>query len=181
MKWKMIVAMDENRLIGKNDRLPWRIPEDIAWYQSQTDGKRLLMGRKTFEGIRRRPEGTQYIVLSQSLDPELHDTDRITVINDIAEICSLDLQGEGWVCGGAMLYELMMPFCSEIILTEVKGSHEGDAYFPEFEEIYTYEETLLTHEDFVVKRYIHKNYREQDFENYCLFNRIEHISTLEKE
>ena len=181
MKWKMIVAMDENRLIGKDERLPWRIPEDIAWYQSQTDGKLLLMGRKTFEGIKRRPEGTNYIVLSQSLDPELHDTKTVTVINDIGEICSLPLQGEGWVCGGGTLYELMLPFCAEIILTEVKGSHEGDTYFPNFDAYYTYKETLLTHETFVVKRYVHKNYHEEAFDNYCLLNRIEHISTLEDE
>lgn len=179
MKWKMIVAMDDSRVIGLNDRLPWRIPEDIAWYQSQTDGKLLLMGRKTFDSIRRRPEGTRYIVLSQSMDPEMHDSETVTVIKDIGELCSLNLEGEGWVCGGAMLYELMMPFCAEMVLSEVKGTHEGDAFFPKFDEWYQWSQTLKVHPEFTVNQYINPSYDENKFVNYCQTNRVAHIDTRE--
>lgn len=156
MKWKMIVAMNEDRVIGLNDRLPWRIPEDIAWYQSQTDGQLIFMGRKTFESIRRRPEGSRYIVLSRSLDPESVADQNVTVIRDMSELQQLNLSGEGWVCGGAALYQEMLPHCEELYLSEVKGSHVGDTHFPEFEHHYQLQRIALEHEDFVVKHYVNK-------------------------
>ncbi len=156
MKWKMIVAMNEDRVIGLNDRLPWRIPEDIAWYQSQTDGQLMFMGRKTFESIRRRPEGSRYIVLSRSLDKKAYEDQNVTVIRDVEELKHLNLCGEGWVCGGAALYREMLPHCEELYLSEVKGSHEGDTHFPEFEHHYQLNGVALEHEAFVVKHYINR-------------------------
>lgn len=154
MKWKMIAAMNESRVIGLNDRLPWRIPEDIAWYQSQTDGQLLLMGRKTFESIRRRPEGSRYIVLSKSLDPKDFEGQDVTIIRDIEELHCMQLSGEGWVCGGGTLYEQMLPHCEELFLTEVRGEHEGDTYFPHFDDHYRLNRVELDHEDFSVKHYV---------------------------
>jgi dihydrofolate reductase len=156
MKWKMIVAMDEERVIGLNERLPWRIPEDIAWYQSQTDGQLMLMGRKTFESIRRRPEGSRYIVLSRSLNQQTFVGQAVTVIRHIDELQQLNLSGEGWVCGGATLYQQMLPHCEELYLSEVKGKHIGDAHFPKFEEHYELNAIKLEHEAFTVKHYVNR-------------------------
>ena len=154
MKWKMIVAMNQNRVIGLNDKLPWRIPEDIAWYQSQTDGQLLLMGRKTFESIRRRPEGSRYIVLSRTLDQKDFEGQSVTIIRDLKELRTMNLTGEGWVCGGAALYAQMLPHCDELFLSEVLGDHEGDAYFPHFEDHYRLHKITLEHADFSVKHYV---------------------------
>lgn len=152
----MIAAMNENRVIGLNDRLPWRIPEDIAWYQSQTDGQLILMGRKTFESIRRRPEGTHYIVLSKTLTQEGLEGQNVTIIRDISELKHLNLKGEGWVCGGAMLYGEMLAQCEEIFLSEVVGTHEGDAYFPAFEEAFESPKVIKAHPEFTIKHYVRK-------------------------
>lgn len=156
MKWKIIAAMNEDRVIGHKDRLPWRIPEDIAWYQSQTDGQLILMGRKTFESIKRRPEGSTYIVLSNSLKPEDVSGQNVTLIKSIDELSKLSLKGEGWVCGGAMLYSQMLSQCDEIFLTEVKGRHEGDTHFPAFEEDFETHQEIIKHEEFTVKHYVRK-------------------------
>lgn len=154
IKWKIIAAMDERRVIGREERLPWRIPEDIAWYQSQTDGQLLLMGRKTFESIRRRPEGSRYIILSRTLDEKAFDAESVTIIRSIDELASLALEGEGWVCGGGMLYEEMLHQCDEMYLTEVDGEHEGDTHFPEFHHLFQYEKLMLSGEGFEVKKYV---------------------------
>ncbi len=156
IKWKLIAAMDEGRVIGKQEKLPWRIPEDIAWYQSQTDGALLLMGRKTFESIRRRPEGSRYIILSRSLEKEAYADQAVTVIRSLSELETLAIEGEGWVCGGGMLYEEMIHRCDEMYLTEVKGHHEGDTYFPEFKHLFDYEKLVLSGEGFSVKKYVKK-------------------------
>lgn len=156
MKWKIIAAMNEDRVIGLNDKLPWRIPEDLAWYQSQTDGQLILMGRKTFESIRRRPEGSSYIVLSSTLQPADVVGQNVTIIKNIEELSQLELKGEGWVCGGAMLYSQMLAQCDEIFLTEVKGRHEGDTHFPPFEEDFEAHQEIMNHESFTVKHYIRK-------------------------
>lgn len=153
MKWKIIAAMDENRLIGRDNRLPWRIPEDIAWYQSQTDGQLMLMGRKTFEGIRRRPEGSRYIVLSETVSAYEPEQGEVTVLKSVNQIHNLPLEGEGWICGGGLIYEAMLPFADELVLTQVKGRFEGDTYFPPFEHLFQAEETLIQEKDFEVVRY----------------------------
>lgn len=153
MKWKIIAAMDENRLIGRDNRLPWRIPEDIAWYQSQTDGQLMLMGRKTFEGIRRRPEGSRYIVLSDTVSHYAPDQGDVTILKSLDHLLSLPLEGEGWICGGGLIYEAMLPFADELVLTQVKGRFEGDTYFPPFEHLFEVKETLVKAEAFKVVRY----------------------------
>lgn len=156
MKWKIIAAMNEDRVIGLKDRLPWRIPEDIAWYQSQTDGQLILMGRKTFESIRRRPEGSAYIVLSNTLQPEDVQGQNVTIIRNLSELASLNLTGEGWVCGGGKLYSQMLHACDEIYLTQVKGKHEGDTHFPPFEQDFESPRELLHHDAFTVNHYTRK-------------------------
>lgn len=156
MKWKIIAAMDANRLIGRENRLPWRIPEDIAWYQSQTDGKLMLMGRKTFEGIRRRPEGSRYIVLSDTVSSYEASEGDVTVLKSIEHLFQLPLEGEGWICGGGLVYEAMLPHAEELVLTEVKGSYDGDTYFPAFEHLFREAETLMQGDQFKVVRYIRR-------------------------
>lgn len=156
MKWKIIAAMDENRLIGRDNRLPWRIPEDIAWYQSQTDGQLMLMGRKTFEGIRRRPEGSRYIVLSDTVRGYGPDQGEVTVLKSVAELQQLSLGGEGWICGGGLVYEAMLPYAEELVLTRVKGQFEGDTYFPEFEHLFEVSEVLMESAHFNVVRYLRR-------------------------
>lgn len=160
MKWKMIVAMNEKGVIGRSGSLPWRIPEDIAWYQSQTDGQLMLMGRKTFESIRRRPEGSRYIVLSKSLDPKEFEGQDVTIIRDLSELGALNLSGEGWVCGGATLYKQMLEHCEDLFLSEVYGDHEGDAHFPKFSEHYHLHKVTLEHEQFSVKHYVNNNHQQ---------------------
>lgn len=157
MKWKIIAAMDENRLIGRENRLPWRIPEDIAWYQSQTDGHLMVMGRKTFEGIKRRPKGSRYLVLSDTVKAYDASEGDVTVIESVESLLSLPLEGEGWICGGGLIYEAMLPHASELLLTEVKGSFQGDTYFPEFEHMFYPKEVVLSTETFEVVRYMRRS------------------------
>ena len=130
-----IAAMDENRVIGFRNRLPWNLPEDLAHFKKLTMGQAVLMGRKTWESLptKVRPlTGRTNIVLTST--PEaIAPAENVIVWNSLEDgIKKFD--GNLWIAGGAEVYRRSLPFWDEVCLTLVHGSHEGDAYFPEFEE-----------------------------------------------
>jgi len=126
----LIWAMDENRLIGRDNGLPWQLPADMAWFRQQTMGKPVLMGRKTFESIGRPLPGRLNLVLSrQSIEiagcTVVHTLDEaVAAAGDAAELM---------VMGGAEVYAMTLPHADRLYVTEVAGRFEGDAWFPEFD------------------------------------------------
>lgn len=130
----VIVAAAENGVIGRNNSLPWHLPEDLRYFKRVTMGKPIVMGRKTFESIGRPLPGRTNIVISRnagfsapgvkvaaSLD------DALTLGQDIAHI---DGASEVVVIGGAEIYRLAMPRAGRLYVTEVHASVEGDALLP---------------------------------------------------
>jgi dihydrofolate reductase len=127
----MIAAMTDNRVIGKNNELPWHVPEDLKWFKEQTAGKPVLMGRKTHESIGRVLKGRDNIVITnnKSYKP-LHGS--VKVYNKLEEAVKL-YQGdkELVVIGGQQIYEQCMKYSSRIYLTIFHTNIDGDAFFPE--------------------------------------------------
>ena len=128
----LIVAMDQNRLIGSNNALPWHLPADLAFFKRTTMGKPILMGRKTHESIGKPLPGRQNIVISR--DPEFRAPGC-----DLA--CGLDaaleLAGpadEVMLIGGASLYRLALPRVEKMYITEIHHVFQGDTWFPEIDE-----------------------------------------------
>lgn len=144
MKPKLIaiVAMDEDRVIGVNNTLPWKIPEDLKRFSQLTTGHTVLMGRKTFDSLppKFRPlPGRKNIVLSRS-PQTLSLPPSVSAYSSIDELLLNCASGKEnlpsdlvWIIGGAEIYSLTLPLWDELYLTRVSSKHKGDAYFPEFE------------------------------------------------
>jgi dihydrofolate reductase len=147
--FKAIAAMAENRVIGNGDTIPWHLPEDFKFFKQTTMGHVLLMGRKTFESIGRPLPGRETVILSRS--GFSHDG-----VKTVSSLDALDCSGElrtVFVCGGAEIYQQMLPDCSDLYLTHVKRTVEGDAFFPEFEHLFEPVETLQDNADFRIVHY----------------------------
>ena len=147
--FKAIAAMSENRVIGQGNRLPWHLPEDFKWFKKTTTGHILLMGRKTFESLGKPlPERTT-IVLSRSG----FAYPGVRVVQSVAELDFSDEAREIFVCGGAQIYAELLPQCSDLYLSVVKGIYTGDAFFPRFEDQFERVGELLVRPEFSVLHY----------------------------
>ena len=130
-----IVAMASNRVIGRNNQLPWYLPNDLKYFKATTMGKPIIMGRKTYESIGKPLPGRTNIVLTNSRD---FQADGVKVVHSVEEALSvaegvalIDGAEEVMVIGGAEIYALFQPHTNRLYLTEVKAEVDGDAYFPE--------------------------------------------------
>ena len=126
----LIVAHDENNLIGRDGDLPWRLPNDLKHFKALTLGQTVLMGRKTWESLPRRPlPGRDNRVLTRMAG---YVAEGAVVFTDLAAALSAPAQGQLFVIGGAALYRLCLPLATRLYITEVQASGEGDTYFPHY-------------------------------------------------
>ena len=131
MSLSIIVAISENRVIGRDGDLPWHISEDLRRFKSLTMGCPIIMGRKTYESIGRPLPGRTSVVISTNAD---YPEKGILLARDFCE--ALDLvrdASEVFVVGGARIYELALPFVDRIYLTQVYTKIDGDTFFPEID------------------------------------------------
>jgi dihydrofolate reductase len=151
MKLVAIAAMAKNRAIGLGNRLPWHLPEDFRWFKQCTLGGTLLMGRRTFESIGRPLPGRTTLVLSRSGV----SIPAVTVLRSLADLPAAVPAGTEriWVCGGAGIYRLTLPQWSEAMITRVKRTVEGDAFFPEFESQFPAPQVVRDTADFTILHY----------------------------
>ncbi len=132
MRLSIVVAMDKNRLIGKDNSLPWRLPADLAYFKKLTTGNTILMGRKTFDSIGRPLPNRRNIVITRTKNIEISGCEVVNSINDAIELTHHE--AEVMVIGGANLYEQIMPYVDRLYITRIEAEFEGDAYFPSFDE-----------------------------------------------
>lgn len=146
-----IAAMAENRVIGRGNELPWHLPDDLKWFRESTVGKTLLMGRKTFASIGKPLPKRRTIVLSRSADA----IEGVDVVRDLSEIASvLGETKELLVVGGTQVYELTRDWWDELLLTRVKRTVEGDAYFPRFEDRMQFIEVVKETDELRIERHV---------------------------
>lgn len=131
----MIAALSRNRVIGVDNQLPWYLPEDLKFFKRMTQGKPLVMGRKTFQSIGRPLPGRLNIVVTRDAGfthPGVRVCHDLASALELAEQQAL-LEGaeEIMVMGGGEIYRQALPFASRLYLTEVDLTLEGDAHFPE--------------------------------------------------
>ncbi len=134
-KLTLVVAVAKNGVIGRNGDLPWRLSSDLKRFKAATMGKPVLMGRKTWESLPRKPlPGRANLVLTRDASFVAEGARVFASINAALAaaraIAQTDGVGEVCVIGGAQLYEATLPLADRIVLTEVALSPEGDAYFP---------------------------------------------------
>jgi len=127
----LIAAMAENGTIGRDNTLPWRLPEDLKRFKSLTMGKLLLMGRKTYESIGRPLPGRTSIVLTRDRNWK---AEGVVIVGSLGQALSYARDAEELVAiGGAEIYRLLMPFARRIHLTLVHAEIPGDTFFPDFD------------------------------------------------
>ena len=139
-----IAAVARNRGIGLRNKLPWRIPEDFAFFKATTMGHPLVMGRRTFDSIGRVLPGRRMIVVTR--DPQWHHPG-VEAAHSFAE--ALALAGpadEVFVAGGAQIYAEALPFAHRMVVTEVDAEPEGDTYFPPWPRASWVEESREDHD-----------------------------------
>jgi dihydrofolate reductase len=126
--------MDDNRLIGRDNDLPWRLPDDMRWFREQTLGKPCVMGRRTYDSLpeRFRPlPGRLNVVVTRNREYEapgavvVHSVEEaFRVAGDAAEII---------IVGGADLFRTLMPRVDRLYLTQIHGASQGDVFFPAYD------------------------------------------------
>ncbi|MFS8652386.1 MAG: dihydrofolate reductase [Caldibacillus sp.] len=128
-----VVAMDENGVIGKDNRLPWHLPRDLQHFKRVTMGKPIVMGRKTFESIGRPLPGRENIVLTRNRN---WHADGCKIFHSKAELMAY-LQGKGdkeiCVIGGTEIFRMFLDEVDKLYVTRIHHSFKGDAYFPELD------------------------------------------------
>ena len=127
----LIVAMDENRLIGSDNGLPWHLPADLAYFKRTTMGKAIVMGRKTFESIGRPLPGRRNIVVSRNPDFRAAGCEVVADIDEALALCAGD--EEVMLIGGASLYLQTLPRADRLYLTLIHHAFDGDTWFPELD------------------------------------------------
>ena len=130
----IIAAMDQNRVIGRGNKMPWRLPVDLRRFRAITMGHPLIMGRKTHESIGAPLPGRKNIVVTRQED---YRADGCVVVHDIpSALAACDDAGEAFVLGGETIFRDFIPLAHRIYLTIVKTTVEGDARFPEIPEAF---------------------------------------------
>jgi dihydrofolate reductase len=127
----LILARAANGVIGKNNALPWHLPEDLAYLKRVTLGKPVVMGRKTWDSLppKFRPlPGRRNIVITRDGSWQQPGAERATSLLEAMQRC----QGEAEICvlGGAQIYAEALPLARRVYITEIDHAFEGDTFFP---------------------------------------------------
>lgn len=126
----IIVAKAKNNIIGKDNKLLWHLPEDLKRFKKLTTGHTIIMGRKTFESIGRVLPDRKHIILSQNPDFKVNEPN-VEIAHSPSDLKTyIESEEESFVIGGAMIYNLLMPYVSKMYVTEIDKDFEGDAFFP---------------------------------------------------
>jgi len=133
MKIAMIAAMANNRVIGKDNQMPWHLPEDLKHFKAMTLGKPIVMGRKTFESIGRPLPGRHNIVISRQESLKIDGVTCVTSFEDAKALVS-DCE-ELVVIGGGQLYSSLLSEADKLYLTEINLDVEGDTFFPQWDAV----------------------------------------------
>lgn len=138
MKLSLICAMSENRVIGRDNGLPWHLAEDLKFFKRTTLGNCMIMGRNTWESIGRPLPGRVSIVISSQPGYKAEGAEVVTslaIALERAEVISEEKGStEAFVIGGAILYQAALPLADTLYLTRVHAEVEGDTFLHEFDE-----------------------------------------------
>lgn len=142
MKLAIIVAAAKNGVIGRNNQLPWHLPQDLKYFKAVTLGKPVIMGRKTYESIGKPLSGRTNIVVTRSKDWSAVDGVIVTnsfeqALSEAQKVLANDplASDEVMVIGGAEVYRSALQFVDRIYLTRVAAEPEGDAFFEPLNEL----------------------------------------------
>lgn len=127
----LIVAHDQNRVIGYKNEMPWHLPGDLKYFKEMTMGKPVIMGRKTFESIGKALPGRRNIVITRNA---AYTADNVEVAESLETALALvQDEPEIMVIGGEQIFKLALALADRLYITEIDYAFEGDTYFPAYE------------------------------------------------
>ena len=127
----LLAAVGRNRVIGRDNDLPWRLPDDLAHFKAVTMGHTLVMGRRTFDSIGRPLPGRRTVVVTRQADWSAEGVEVAHSLPEALQRAVADGDTEVFVVGGGQVYAEALPVATRLLLTEVDQSPEGDTLFPE--------------------------------------------------
>lgn len=145
---KLIVAVDKNWAIGKDNKLMWSIPADMKYFRETTKGNIVIMGRKTLESF---PQGQPLanrvnIVITKNPDYKVKGAVLVHSIEEAIEE-SKKYEGEVFVIGGESVYRAMLPYCDTALVTKIDHAYDADTYFPNLDEMSEWKLTSIGEEE----------------------------------
>lgn len=150
MSFSLIAAVAENNCIGKNNKIPWNVPEDFQYFKKMTLGKTCVMGQATFEsilGYLGKPlPGRQTVVLTLNKNYQVPET--VRVFHSLDETFEKLKDEDVFICGGASIYRQTIDRVDTLYITEIHQSPEGDTFFPEIDKNIWKEVTREDHDGF---------------------------------
>lgn len=137
IRLSLMVAKASNRVIGRNNKLPWYLPNDLKYFKQVTFGKPVIMGRKTWDSLGKPLPGRTNIVITRQPDFQAEGAKVVATLEEavtMAEnVAFIEGQDEAVVMGGAEIYALALPKADRLYLTEVHAEVAGDTWFPEYD------------------------------------------------
>ncbi|MDR6555264.1 dihydrofolate reductase [Paenibacillus qinlingensis] len=131
MTISFIVAMDKNRVIGKNNDLPWRLPKEWQYVKKTTMGHSIILGRKNFESIGKALPGRRNIILTRDISFSAQGCEVAHSVTEVFEMCRGE--EEIFIFGGEEIYRLFLPYADKLYMTKIDHEFDGDTYFPEID------------------------------------------------
>lgn len=125
----LIVAYASNRVIGRDNTLPWKLPGDLAHFKRSTLGRPIIMGRKTWDSLGRPLPGRRNVVISRQAGYLADGAEVVGSLDAALAICAD--AGQAFIIGGEQIFKLALPLARQVLATEVHAEVPGDAYFPE--------------------------------------------------
>ena len=137
IRLSLMVAKASNRVIGRNNKLPWYLPNDLKYFKQVTFGKPVIMGRKTWDSLGKPLPGRTNIVITRQAGFQAEGAKVVATLDEavtLAEnVAFIEGQDEAVVMGGAEIYALALPQADRLYLTEVHAEVDGDTWFPEYD------------------------------------------------
>lgn len=132
MKISLIAAATENNVIGRNNGLPWSLPDDMRFFVQTTKGHHVLTGRKNLESFGKLLPNRTNIVLTRDTEYEFEGAVIVHELQEGIRIADRNREEELMIIGGGEIYKQALPMANRIYLTRIHTKLEGDTYFPEF-------------------------------------------------
>ena len=128
----LIVAIAKNGVVGKDNALPWHLPEDLKRFRALTTGHHIIMGRKTYESLGRLLPGRTTVIVTRNANYKVEGALVAHSLQAAAALCVDD--NEAFVIGGAELYKDALTLANKLYITQIDLEVEGDAFFPQFDQ-----------------------------------------------
>ena len=134
MTLSFLVAASENNVIGKDNKLPWYLPNDLKYFKNLTWGMPVVMGRKTYESFGKPLRGRRNIVITRNKDWKGEGIDTVNSVEDAIALAKESAVKEIFIIGGGEIFKTTINKANRIYLTRIHHSFDGDAFFPEINE-----------------------------------------------